>query len=189
MGRQLPSVGLPCSALQAHAIDEAGETGRTTVPRNRTEPDRVGRIPPTRAWRGPLGIAAEAAYGLYGLKSTRQAACQVLTSESLGRVVPERPSIDMAPPWASSTRKTRLPADWERRRSAVLYRDGHRCQIAGPTCTQVATEVDHVVPNDDHGLDNLQAACHPCHWAKSQAESAAARLTRARPGEKHPGLR
>src|SRR6266705_1164969 len=92
MGRQLPSVGLPCSALQAHAIDEAGETGRTTVPRNRTEPDRVGRIPPTRAWRGPLGLAAEAAYGLYGLKSTRQAACQVLTSESLGRVVPERPS-------------------------------------------------------------------------------------------------
>jgi 5-methylcytosine-specific restriction endonuclease McrA len=95
----------------------------------------------------------------------------------------------MAPPWASSRRKGRLPADWEARRRRVLHRDGHRCQIAGRDCAGVATEVDHVVPNDDHSLDNLQAACHPCHWAKSQAESAAARLRRARPGERHPGLR
>jgi 5-methylcytosine-specific restriction endonuclease McrA len=48
----------------------------------------------------------------------------------------------------------------------ILARDSHACQIRGPRCTGVATQVDHVVALADGGahLDplNLRAACATC---------------------------
>ena len=79
--------------------------------------------------------------------------------------------------WATSDRSRRLPSSstWARIRAAVLNRDQHLCQINGPSCRLIATEVDHIVPGDDHRMENLQAACSVCHRAKTQAEAAAAR--------------
>lgn len=91
-------------------------------------------------------------------------------------------------PWTTSTRRKRLPRDWPQRRRAVLNRDHRTCQLNYPGCTGHATEVDHRIPGDDHRLTNLQAACHSCHTAKTQAESHANRPKRARPAEPHPGL-
>lgn len=91
-------------------------------------------------------------------------------------------------PWSTSTRRSRLPSDWRKRRLIVLRRDKGQCQIKGPDCTRMATEVDHVIPNDDHSLTNLQAACHVDHAAKTALEAAAAKPSRLRPSERHPGL-
>jgi 5-methylcytosine-specific restriction enzyme A len=94
--------------------------------------------------------------------------------------------------WASSDRAARLPADWARRRARILRRDHHRCQIAGPGCTRIATEVDHIDHGDNHDPANLQAVCSRCHRAKTQGEAAgaqsAARARSIRPREAHPGL-
>jgi 5-methylcytosine-specific restriction protein A len=91
-------------------------------------------------------------------------------------------------PWAGSTRRARLPANWPAIRSAVLERDGWRCQIRGPRCTGRATDADHIEPGDDHRMANLRAACGPCHDRKSGQEGAAARPPLRRPAERHPGL-
>ena len=72
--------------------------------------------------------------------------------------------------WTTSTRRTRLPAGWARLRRQVLRRDGSICQICGDR----ATEVDHIVPGDDHGMWNLQSLCTPCHRTKSSREGNAA---------------
>ena len=96
--------------------------------------------------------------------------------------------------WEGSSRRRRLPKDWTRIRRRILIRDRRTCQIQGPGCLGKATEVDHIRPGDDHGDDNLQAACAACHASKSGREggaaSAAARAARPRlrPPERHPGL-
>lgn len=90
--------------------------------------------------------------------------------------------------WQGSTRRQRLPPDWQQRRISVLERDGHRCQLRYPGCQGRATDVDHIQHGDNHNLDNLQAACNPCHLAKTAREAAAARPTEKRPREQHPGL-
>jgi 5-methylcytosine-specific restriction protein A len=50
-----------------------------------------------------------------------------------------------------------------------------------------------VVRGNNHHMGNLQAACQPCHAAKSSAEGNAARWQPSqrlvRPAERHPGLR
>lgn len=98
--------------------------------------------------------------------------------------------------WERSTRRKRLPVDWARRRILVLQRDRYRCRRCGAT----ATEVDHVVPGDDHRLTNLQALCKRCHGSKTGTEGAAAvagrprrtpprpELRAERPIEQHPGF-
>lgn len=96
-------------------------------------------------------------------------------------------------PWASSTRRQRLPANWATEIvPAVMTRDGHRCRIRWDEgCEIEATEVDHKQRGDDHRMVNLQAACSWCHGKKSSAEGHAARKylsTRRRP-ERHPGLK
>lgn len=99
--------------------------------------------------------------------------------------------------WNGSRHNTnRAGSGWDEQAAAkrILERDGHRCQIRGPGCTGVASEVDHRLPTSitgpagDHD-GNKQAACVPCHRAKTQAEAAAARAKRSRnrPAEAHPG--
>jgi 5-methylcytosine-specific restriction endonuclease McrA len=94
--------------------------------------------------------------------------------------------------WSSSDRAARLPGNWARLRLAVLKRDGYHCQIAGPGCTWLATEVDHIVPGDDHGLGNLQAVCTWCHARKTAGEAkraqAKVQAKGRRPTEQHPGV-
>ena len=89
----------------------------------------------------------------------------------------------MAGGWKGSTRKARLPPDWPRRRAQVLARDNYRC-----FCGMPATDVDHVVPGDDHRLSNLRSLCRAHHLQKSSKEGVSARKHRRRPPEPHPGL-
>lgn len=98
--------------------------------------------------------------------------------------------------WVASTRRARLPADWASVIvPRILARDGHQCRapLADDTrCTEVATDVDHVVPGDDHRDENLQALCWWHHRRKSAAEGNAARPappTNRRPAEQHPGVK
>lgn len=92
--------------------------------------------------------------------------------------------------WHTSTRSSRLPKDWAKRRKAVIERDVV-CQIC---FVRIATIADHIEPmTDNHELDALQGACDPCHRLKTAKEAAAFRAassqpTRKRPPEAHPGL-
>jgi 5-methylcytosine-specific restriction protein A len=91
--------------------------------------------------------------------------------------------------WAKGgSRRRPLPADWSRRRAAVLRRDPV-CRLCGK---RPSTEVDHRDAEGSDTLSNLQGACTPCHKAKTHAESLQARghgALRRRPEEKHPGIR
>lgn len=86
-----------------------------------------------------------------------------------------QPCPDHTPPaWAGSTRRSRLPPDWNRTRRRILRRDP-TCKV----CTlRPSTQVDHVERGDDHRDANLQGICDPCHRAKSASEGNAARGTR-----------
>lgn len=85
----------------------------------------------------------------------------------------------------------RLPSNWKVLRRRVLTRDFHVCQMRGERCQLVATEVDHIIPNEDHSMGNLRAVCKVCHWEKTKVEAAEGyrrALTRGkRPQEPHPG--
>jgi HNH endonuclease len=56
---------------------------------------------------------------------------------------------------------------WPKVRLAILERDNRTCRIVGPGCTNIATEVDHIIPIDKGGAwydpDNLRASCHRCN--------------------------
>lgn len=96
----------------------------------------------------------------------------------------------MAHNWGTSTRKSRLPANWRRLRRLVLERDV-TCVICRVRRSTVA---DHIhAMTDDHRLEALQGVCEPCHRQKTAREAAAARAAsqkpgRRRPPEAHPGL-
>lgn len=73
--------------------------------------------------------------------------------------------------------------EWQQRRERILQRDCGLCQIKGRTCRVIATEVDHKISkaaarearwtsDEIEAESNLQAACSPCHKAKTQAERA-----------------
>jgi len=93
-------------------------------------------------------------------------------------------------PWEGSSRRARLPADWQWRRRQVFAVHGdvcHVCELPG------ADEVDHVVAGDDHRLANLRPihswrTPQRCHVAKTAAEALAARPRLHRDRESHPGL-
>ena len=90
--------------------------------------------------------------------------------------------------WSGSNRRARLPADWRKRRAAVIERDPV-CRLRLRCAGAPSTEADHIHAGDDHRLVALQGACLPCHLAKSSAEGHAARNrhSRRRPPEPHPG--
>ncbi|MEV5319179.1 HNH endonuclease [Streptomyces sp. NPDC052687] len=97
--------------------------------------------------------------------------------------------------WEGSTRRSRLPKNWALIRRRVLRRDKGVCQARfsdGRLCGAVATDVDHIVPGDDHSMANLRALCGWCHARKSAQEGGqAAALTRVRmdrPKPPHPAL-
>jgi 5-methylcytosine-specific restriction protein A len=96
--------------------------------------------------------------------------------------------------WDSSTRRSRLPADWVKRRAATKARAGGRCEgisLHGEPrwhvddCPGVGTDCDHDKRGDDHSLSNLRWLSAECHKAKTQGES---HLPHHRQPERHPGL-
>lgn len=101
----------------------------------------------------------------------------------------------MSPPWASSNRRSGLPANWDRIRQQILQRDSHRCQWRmelGGICGEHATDVDHINAGDDHRPENLQALCDWHHKRKTSAQGNYSpnrtRVSQKRPPEQHPGL-
>ncbi|QMP84547.1 HNH endonuclease [Streptomyces phage Endor2] len=100
--------------------------------------------------------------------------------------------------WQNSNRRDRLPPDWFKIRARVLRRDGHTCthrDANGIRCADLATDVDHIRPGDDHSMENLRALCSWHHGQKSGAEGAAAKAAnwrrqnqKFRRSEDHPGL-
>lgn len=101
------------------------------------------------------------------------------------------------PKWQGSTRRDRLPPDWDKIRRKAGNRDGWRCQVFkdGKRCFAPAVEIDHKEAGDNHELSNLQAICEDCHSSKSGKEGAAAMHKKRRQidqkfrrTEEHPGL-
>ena len=95
--------------------------------------------------------------------------------------------------WETSTRRSRLPADWPKRRAETKRRAGGRCEgisLDGEPrwhvadCPGVGTDCDHDKRGDDHGLGNLRWLSAECHKYKTQAE----KPKRARPKPRHPGV-
>ena len=96
-------------------------------------------------------------------------------------------------PWSTSDRRSRLPANWPQLCRQVKTRANGRCQAEkhDPRCDGIGTDNDHIIPGDDHRIENMQWLSGPCHRAKTAHESAArnqhtAALKR-RPSEPHPG--
>lgn len=98
------------------------------------------------------------------------------------------PSFSAGPPaprkWAVTTdpaiTKARYGWAWQKLRKQVLQRDRSLCQSclkAGRS--EVAKEVDHIVPIHLNGTDeltNLQSLCSPCHRTKSALEGQRSRF-------------
>lgn len=96
--------------------------------------------------------------------------------------------------WEGSDRKSRLPEDWPARVAATRLRCGDRCEWRFPNsgrCRDKMTDCDHIVPGDDHSLENLQGLCADHHARKSSREGhearAKIRASAKRPAERHPG--
>ncbi|MFJ9694959.1 HNH endonuclease [Kitasatospora sp. NPDC101183] len=112
-----------------------------------------------------------------------------------GEYSTRRPEV-RALAWTTSDRRERLPKDWASRiRPRILRRDGGRCTAVfgdGRRCSAPATDVDHIIPGDDHSDDNLRALCGWCHAKKSAHEGGTAAGHRAarttRPKAPHPAL-
>lgn len=92
--------------------------------------------------------------------------------------------------FAGSTRKARLPYDWETRRRLALERCGGRCEHRDESgrCRERATDVDHIRRGDDHSMGNLQGLCRRHHRTKTGREGADARPKLRRAVPRHPGL-
>lgn len=89
--------------------------------------------------------------------------------------------------WSSSNRRASLPSDWKHLRAKILKRDP-LCQLAYDCCAGASQEVDHIGAADDHRPMMLRGVCVPCHKRRTQEQAQAARPTRARPQERHPGV-
>lgn len=94
--------------------------------------------------------------------------------------------------WSTSTRRKRLPADWDSIRVQVKRRANGLCEARehDPRCNGYGTDADHIIAGDNHALSNLQWLSGPCHRAKTARESAARNRARAASRirhETHPG--
>lgn len=80
-------------------------------------------------------------------------------------------------PFVNRRRKPDIPA---KTRKAVHERSGGMCEMKVPIiCTGRATEIDHIKNRSQgagHSLDELQAACGPCHRWKTANPNAAHEL-------------
>lgn len=59
--------------------------------------------------------------------------------------------------------------EWNRRRRAVIQRDGYSCSYCGKETMQIT--VDHIVPlylGGSSDLKNLTVACHSCNSSKGR---------------------
>lgn len=95
--------------------------------------------------------------------------------------------------WAGSDRGARLPADWPWRRAQVQKRAGGRCERKIPgrnggtfRCSAPGTDCDHIIPGDDHRLENLEWLCGRHHDIKSSAEGNAAKAAKKAQGRRQP---
>ncbi|MFD6365119.1 HNH endonuclease [Streptomyces roseolus] len=77
----------------------------------------------------------------------------------------------------------------------IKKRDGYRCTMVYETsgqCVSRGTDVDHIIPGDDHSDDNLRLLCRWCHLKKSAREGGQAaalkRVRPQRPPSTHPAL-
>ncbi len=93
-------------------------------------------------------------------------------------------------PWEGSDRSSRLPSNWQQLRRIVEQRAGGRCEDMsdGRRCTEPGTDCDHVIPGDDHRLENLQWMCRFHHLRKTQSENTKRKPRQKREPERHPGL-
>lgn len=101
--------------------------------------------------------------------------------------------------WEGSTRRDRLPANWQALRRQVHRRDKSQCQMrlpSGSLCLEPATDVDHIRRGDNHDLSNLRCICDWHHSRKSAEEGRKAYWSKInhskqkfRRDERHPGLR
>lgn len=99
------------------------------------------------------------------------------------------------PVWQGSTRRSRLPTNWNQIRIATEHRANGRCEAQSrlnqphhPDCSGLGSECDHVIPCDDHSLANTCWLSTPCHKAKTARESAARNRARTQP-ERRPASR
>src|SRR5690606_10184743 len=103
------------------------------------------------------------------------------------------------PGWVGSNRLGRLPTNWKAIRARILIRDNYQCCYVDSNdklCMNVATDVDHIVNNDDNNDYNLQSLCSYHHRMKSGKEGARAsnnkqqqRRDKAKQqSRKHPGI-
>ena len=96
-------------------------------------------------------------------------------------------------PWSTSDRRARLPDNWGQLCRQVKARARGMCEAEqhDPRCDGLGTDNDHIIPGDDHRLENMQWLSGPCHRAKTARESAARNQQSAalkrRPSEPHPG--
>jgi 5-methylcytosine-specific restriction enzyme A len=108
-------------------------------------------------------------------KACSEISCTTLVHDGGSRCVEHRKRWSDYPRTESSkvtgTRRWR-----EETRPAVLVRDRYRCQVMGPTCTLISTEVDHIVEVSAGGAPydpaNCRAICGNCHDAVSAASRA-----------------
>lgn len=94
--------------------------------------------------------------------------------------------------WAGSSRRSRLPRNWEQLKAAKHRQNpSHVCHLCGKPG---GDQLDHIVRGDDHSLANLDWAhtnVEPwCHRYKSSREGndAKKRVSIKRPKEQHPGM-
>ncbi|MGE3794455.1 MAG: HNH endonuclease [Dehalococcoidia bacterium] len=82
-------------------------------------------------------------------------------------------------PWATKTAHRGISGyEWERRRQAVIERDGGLCQLRLEGCTEIATTADHIVPmalGGTEDLGNLRASCGACNERRRAEQSRASR--------------
>ena len=101
--------------------------------------------------------------------------------------------INISGKWKDSNRVNQLPKNWKLIRIAVMRRDNYTCQEGN--CRNLATDVDHIKPGNDHSMSNLRAICSEHHRKKSSSEGYAAMNKkrkdidqRFRRTETHPSL-